>query len=233
MADSIPDILREEHRLRRHIRDLQAEIDRGPRVTKAHQDKVDRQQKALQAEQDLVKKLKVAIQALEVTIKQTNTQIAKARKQLEELSDQRQIEAKEHEITHCETLLATTEEEILLKMAELEEHSVKVPVCEADFKKGQEDFSKYQAEAAERMKRLQAEKKLAETELLKVDGKVPILIKPYLDRITKAHGADAFASVQNRVCSHCQAELTQQLTNELLNKLFVCCKSCGRALYPI
>jgi predicted CXXCH cytochrome family protein len=39
------------------------------------------------------------------------------------------------------------------------------------------------------------------------------------------------AAVQGRTCSACHSEITAQNYNELLQELFVVCKSCDRILY--
>ena len=52
-------ILRDIHRLRRHARDLRAEIERGPRLLKGQQTKVARQEDVVREAQDRLKRLKV------------------------------------------------------------------------------------------------------------------------------------------------------------------------------
>src|SRR5207237_417472 len=76
--------LREVHRLRRHVKNLQEEIDRAPRQEKAQQTKVARQEEILREAQEGIKKSKVAIHDKEVSLKTIHSQIAKHKKQLNE-----------------------------------------------------------------------------------------------------------------------------------------------------
>src|SRR5436309_11100523 len=62
-------ILREIHRLRRHAKDLQAELERGPRLLKGQQAKVARQEEAAREAHDTLKRLKVTSHEKEVLLK--------------------------------------------------------------------------------------------------------------------------------------------------------------------
>src|SRR5919202_130820 len=91
-------ILRELHRLRRHARDLQAEIDRGPRALKAQQDKVARQEEALREAQEVIKRLKVETHDKELTLRGKQQQIAKHERQLNEATSKKEYDALQAEI---------------------------------------------------------------------------------------------------------------------------------------
>ena len=74
-------ILREVHRLRRHAKDLQTEIERLPRQLNAQKGKVVRQEDVLKQAQEGIKKLKVSIHEKEVSLKSKHQEIAKREKQ--------------------------------------------------------------------------------------------------------------------------------------------------------
>ena len=65
----VADILREIHRLRRHAREMQQEIDRSPIVLKAHKNKMEKAEAAAAGGHDALKKLKVATHEKEVSLK--------------------------------------------------------------------------------------------------------------------------------------------------------------------
>src|SRR4051812_21555284 len=89
----IGDVLREIHRLRKHARDLQQEIDRGPIQLKARRNVAAKaEQAAADAHADL-KKLKVATHEKEVSLKAAHAQIAKYEKQQDEVTDKKQFDA--------------------------------------------------------------------------------------------------------------------------------------------
>jgi predicted nucleic acid-binding Zn-ribbon protein len=69
-------------------------------------------------------------------------------------------------------------------------------------------------------------KKVAAEEAL-----LPQDIRQQYERMTKAMGADALASVEGKNCTACYTEMTTQLSHNLQMQQVVVCRSCGRYLY--
>lgn len=227
-------LLHEIHRLRKFIRDAQAEIDRAPKVHKAHQAKIAAQEKLLADAKEDLKKRKAGILSGEAQIKSLNQAIKKHEKQLEELSAPRDIEAKQHDITNTKDLIAKQEDEILAAMTEVDERTAKIPELEAGLTKAKADFANYEKEAAERTERLKKEAATARQALAGEEAKLPASIRSQYDRLVKAHGADALAAVENQSCSHCRVGVTAQNLADLVNKSeFICCRNCGRGMYLV
>ena len=225
-------LLKELHRLRKLIRDAQAEIDRGPRVLKAHQTKLAAQEKALADARDALKHRKADVLTGESQIKSLTQSLAKHEKQLDTLTDPRQIEAKEHDIAHTKESIAKQEDDLLNAMSDVDERTAKVPEFEAAAAKAKADFAVYEKEAAERIVRLKDELKSATAALAAEEAKIPPAIRGQYDRLVKAHGADAFAAVENQNCTHCRVGITQQgLADLKAGNEFICCRNCGRAQY--
>jgi predicted nucleic acid-binding Zn-ribbon protein len=227
-------LLHEIHRLRRFIRDAQAEIDRAPKVHKAHQAKVAAQEKALADAKDDLRKRKANILTGEAQIKSLNQALKKHEKQLEELSTPRDIEAKQHDIRNTKDLIAKQEDEILAGMTEVDERTAKLPELEAAVTKAKADFATYERESAERIQGLKGEAAAATKKLAEEEAKLPANIRGQYDRIVRAHGADSLAGVENQSCSHCRVGVTAQNLADLVGKSeFICCRNCGRGLYLV
>jgi predicted nucleic acid-binding Zn-ribbon protein len=225
-------LLKELHRLRKLIRDAQGEIDRGPRVMKAHQTNLANKEKAVSDAKDALKHRKADVLTLESTIKSLNQSLAKHEKQLDTLTDPRQIEAKEHDIANTKALVGKTEEDYLTAMTDVDERTTKIPAVEAALAKTKADFKVYETEAAERMARLKEEVKAATAVLAEEEKKIPPATKGIYDRLVKAHGADALAAVDSTSCSHCRVGITQQQMADLRAATeFHTCRNCGRLLY--
>jgi len=225
-------LLKELHRLRKLIRDAQAEIDRGPRVLKAHQTKLANQEKALADAKDALKHRKADVLTAEATIKSLNQSLAKHEKQLDTLTDPRQIEAKQHDIANTKGLITKTEDDLLTAMTDVDERTAKLPELEAALAKAKADFAAYQTDAAERVGRLKDELKTASAALAAEEAKIPPAIRGQYDRLVKAHGADAFVAVENQTCTHCRVGITTQgLADLRAGNEFICCRNCGRAQY--
>jgi predicted nucleic acid-binding Zn-ribbon protein len=227
----IPDILREIHRLRRHVRDLQAEIDRGPYQLKARRAVAAKAEEAFHAAQDQLKKLKIATHDKEVTLKTTHQQIAKYEHQLDEAADKKQYDALQHEIATARQKASALEDEILGGMAEAEERTAQLPEQERAAKKAREEQAAFEGDHAARLARLAEQQKAALVELKAVEETVPEQYQPQYQRMVNAYGADALASVQNQACANCHMQITVQQMHDLETGEFVCCRSCGRGLY--
>jgi predicted nucleic acid-binding Zn-ribbon protein len=229
---SVTSALRECHRLRVHLRDLQAEIDRGPRILKEHQDELEAERQAHKGHHDAITHLKLKQREDEGTLKQTEERLAKLEDQLTGISVQKEYAAKELEITHAKEKKGELEDAILATIAELEEKTAAIPAVEEKWKVAQAEFAQFQMEAAERLERLKADMEASRAELAKTEATLPADVKATSDTIVKAKGPDAFAAARNRVCQGCRTTMTEQQFTELRRGAFRVCGSCGRMQYP-
>ena len=229
---SVTSALRECHRLRVHLRDLQAEIDRGPRVLKEHQDELEAERQAHQHHHDAIKHLKLKQREDEGTLKQTEARLAKLEDQLTGISVQKEYAAKELEITHAKEKKGELEDAILAKITELEEQTAAIPAVEEKWKAAQAEFAQFQQEAADRLERMRADMEASRADLAKAEEVLPADVKTTYNTIVKARGSDAFAAAKNRVCQGCRTSMTEQHFTELRRGAFRTCPSCGRMLYP-
>ncbi len=227
----VSDSLREIHRLRRHAREMQAEIDRGPLTLKAHRARAAKIEDVARDAHESLKKLKVTAHEKEVSLKSTVGQIAKYEKQLDTASDTKQMEALKHQIEHAKAQAATLEDEILTALAEIDERTAKLPQQDADAAKAKNDLAAFEAEHQDRLQRLAEELRSALAQLAEVEAHLPADVKPQYQRAVNAYGADALAAVEGQTCQQCHTQITSQQRIELLAGQFVLCKSCGRGLY--
>jgi len=225
-------LLREIHRLRRLVRDAHAEVERGPRVVKAHQNKLAAQDKAVADAKDALKHRKADVLTGESQIKSLHQALGKHEKQLDGLTGPKEIEAKQHDIANTKELIAKQEDDLLAAMADVEDRAAKIPALEAGLAKAKADFQQYEREAAERMVRLKDEAASATKVLAVEEGKIPPGVRGQYDRLVKAHGADALAPVENQSCSHCRVGITAQMYSDLQRGTdLIFCRNCGRAIY--
>src|SRR5215467_1180486 len=92
--------LREIHRLRRFLRDLQTKIDEVPRRLKILQERVTFQEEQFRHAQETIKKLKVKAKEDEGTLKVINEEIGKYSRQLGNIMSKKEYDALQHEIAH-------------------------------------------------------------------------------------------------------------------------------------
>jgi predicted nucleic acid-binding Zn-ribbon protein len=225
-------LLRELHRLRKLIRDAHAEVERAPRVLKAHQNKLAAQEKAVADAKDALKHRKADVLTGESQIKSLHQALTKHEKQLDGLTGPKEIEAKQHDIANKRSLIAKQEDDLLAAMTDVEERTAKIPELDAGLAKARADFQQYEKEAAERQARLKEEGAVAAKALAAEEAKIPPSVRGQYDRLVKAHGADALAAVEGQSCSHCRVGITMQMYSDLQRGTeIIFCRNCGRALY--
>lgn len=231
MAVPVSRALKECHRLRRLLRDLQSEIDLGPRLSRDQLATRAEAEQAHAAAHAAVAALKLKIREDEVTLKQMAVQLAKFEKQLETAG--KEYDAKQTEIRHAKERIAATEEGVLASMEELDARTAALPDADAVWVEAQRQYDEDQAEGKERLDRLAAEHARASAELADVETLLPADAKAHYDRLVKRHGADALAAGTGKVCGHCRTTLTEQQKYDMQAGKFICCPNCGRALYAV
>lgn len=230
---AVTDTLRECHRLRRHLRDLQAEIDRGPRVLKLRQEALDAERQAHKGHHDAITKLKLRQREDEVSLKETEARLAKLEQQLTGISVQKEYAAKESEIAQARGKKGDLEDAVLNTITEIEEKTAAVPAVEAKWAAAQAEFAEFQREAADRLERLKADQALSREALAKAEAELPEEAKAKYDTLVKAHGPEAFAGVREKVCQGCRTALTGHQWLELRGGTFRLCPNCGKMAYPV
>jgi hypothetical protein len=224
-------ILREIHRLRRHVQELQAEIDRGPRLFQVQQARVAKQEEAVRATHEALKRLKVTTHDKEVSLKAALQQIAKYERQLNEAATKKEYDALQHEIAAARATCRRLEDEVLEAMAETEDRTAQVPELEQAAQRARDELAQFERDHQARLAGLAGQRDQAQQALYEVEASLPAAVRAQYDRLLAARGADALAAVERRTCMTCYTEITQQAYHDLTLGQFVLCKSCGRMLY--
>lgn len=231
MSTAVASTLRELHRLRRHLRDLQTEIDQGPRVLKMQRDQLAAEEQGHKDAHETIKRLKLKQKDDEITLKQTEDNLAKFQAQLNSAGSTKEFRAKESEIAQASAKKGEYEDAILTTITEIEERTADLPNVERRWADAQKLFQQYEADAKERMERILADQTASQAQLADWEAKIPPEVKGPYDRLVKKHGPDGLAAVVGRTCQQCRTSITEQQKNSLLAGAFVCCSHCGRGLY--
>jgi uncharacterized protein len=225
------EVIREIHRLRRFARDLQEQIDRGPRQLKAQQAKVVKQEEIQREAQETLKKLKVHLHDKETTLKTTHAQIIKHKGQLNAAASKKEYDALQSEMNAEKALCSKLEDEILAGMSDIEDRTAQLPELEKASQMARAEFKKFEAGAVERRTALVQQLNETTAKLKEIEPSIPADVRTTYNRIVGGMGADAFASVVNGNCTACNTGITAQRSTELLMHHFVVCIACGKMLY--
>jgi predicted nucleic acid-binding Zn-ribbon protein len=231
MSTPVPTILKECHRLRKHLRELQSEIDLGPRVTKIRQKKLAEEEQLHKDAYDAIKKLKLKQKDDEGTLKQTDQRLAKLQSDIHSAASKKEFDAKTTEIAHATAIKNETEDAILAAITEIEERTANLPAVEKRWADAQAEFKQAEAEGQERLERMLADQKVCLTALVEAEAKLPPDVKGPYDRLVKSYGADGLAGLVGRACQQCRTTIPEGAKATLVSGAFMCCPKCGRALY--
>ena len=136
-------ILREIHRLRRHIKDLESKIEGGPRQLKAQQSKIAKDDDNLKKAHDALTQSKLKIHDKEVSIKAIQAEIQKHEQQLGQISTKREYDALRAEISMSRTRIAKLEDDILELMLVSDDKAKAIPEAEKAVAKAKADVAQF------------------------------------------------------------------------------------------
>lgn len=224
-------ILREIHRLRRHAKDLQDEIDRLPRLLKGQQTRLAKQEQAAREAHDHLNHLKVTARQKEGDLKQAQQLILKHQDQMNSASSKKEYDAFKTEIANDRATCQRLEDEILRTMLEVDERTAQLPEVDAAVVRAREEYLAFEKESQARGASLAAQLQEAQRAIQEVEAELPPEVREQYDRQVAARGEDALTAVNGRSCTACYTEITAQNAHALLMGQFVICKSCGRILY--
>ncbi|GIW81756.1 MAG: hypothetical protein KatS3mg105_3563 [Gemmatales bacterium] len=224
-------IIREIHRLKKHIVDLRNELDRGPIRLKKHHDRVARLEDMAKEAEDALRKLKVAVQEKELALKSTHQLIEKHKRQLNEAASTKEYEALLAEIENEKKTCQQLEDEIIAGLEEVEVRAAKLPELAAEADKLKQQTPKIQEELQTRRNEITELLSQAHKQLEAVEATLPADFRDQYNRLVKLQNENAFAEVHGRTCSACYTEITMQCYNDLLQEQFRLCESCGRMIY--
>ena len=219
--------------MRKHLRELQKEIELGPRVLKSRQDELEEEREAHKDHHDSITKLKLKQREDEGTLKQTDTRLAKLAEQLLGIGVQKEFEAKNSEIAQAKAKKADLEDAILATIMEIEERTAAIPAVEKKWAEAQAAFKQFQSEAADRLEMLKTEQASSRALLAKTEEEIPDGIRSRYDKLVKAHGPEAMAAVKNKSCQACRTDLTDQKYIELRRGELIQSSTCGKLLYAV
>ncbi|REJ72254.1 MAG: hypothetical protein DWQ34_10395 [Planctomycetota bacterium] len=221
----------ELHRLHLALREVQQQLDRGPRQIRA------REQLAAQAEADVaakreeLKTLRAAGERKSLELKTNEAKIEELKGKLNAAASNREYDIIRGQIDADTVANSVLQDEILEQLEKVDrvEKEIKEAEAEVEQKRAaatgfRERFEADSVGLSEQAEKLQAEIRGIESGL---GGQVTEKYR----RLVAAHGADALAPVENSVCGYCHVQITRQKQVQLNAGQVVFCSNCARLLY--
>ena len=224
-------ILKELHRLRLLIEDLDEQIAGAPRKLAVQQKRLANQEDANKQAHEHAKELAKQIRDKEGSVKSTQAQIKKYEKQFDEVANKKEYDAHKLEIHNERELISKLEDEILALMTELDDKNAQLPPADKQVQQARADFATFEKDQQELLQRHTQEKTNAAEALKTAEATLPDDVRPQYMRMIAGKGNDALSGLQGRICAACYTEITSQMLSEIKREMFILCKNCGRMLY--
>lgn len=223
--------LKELHRLHINLREVQEQLERGPKQIRAREQIIARKKAELDAQKEQLKQLRMAADQKSLQLKTNESKILGLRAKLNQATSNREYDIFRSQIEADTMANSVLEDEILEALDKVDQAQVslgridqEIAAAQADRERVAKDFLQVEADLKSQAAELESAIRETETTL-------PGDIGEKYKRLIQAHGPDALSAVEGRACSACYVGLTSQNIVELRSGRMVFCKSCGRLLY--
>ncbi|MFO0917743.1 MAG: hypothetical protein U0872_05435 [Planctomycetaceae bacterium] len=223
--------LKQLHELLLQLRDVQSQLESGPRQIAARRQIQEKKQAELEAKRQKLKQLKMTADQKNLLLKANETKIADLRAKQNSVTSNREYDILRGQIDADQMAKSVLEDEILESLEAVDRGQVEVKQFEQEVDAAERDLKNFVAEIEQRIPGLKEQAEALQTQVIDAEKFLPGDIAGNYRRLVQVHGADALAAVENRSCSNCYLSLTQQMIVELNSGKLLFCKSCQRLLY--
>ncbi len=218
------------HDLHLKLKNVQEELERGPRTIKARENLLAKRQAELDAIKALHTERRKLADNKNLQLKTNEAKLADLRMKLNMCNSNREFDILKGQIAADEMANSVLEDEILDCMEQADKLKAQIHDAEKAVADAKDEIRKAgeQVAAAEDGLKGQAQKlKLAVAEAETV---LPDEVALTYRRLVNAFGADALAAVENGVCTACYVSLSPQQAVEVRSGKIVFCH-CGKLIY--
>ncbi len=219
------------HQLLQQLRDVETQLDRGPRQIQARERLVVKAEELLEEKREALKQAKAKTDRKSLDLKTNEAKMAELQTKLNVSSSNREYDLIRGHMEADTVANSVLEDEILEALELVDRMQIEVGQADQQAKDAlaEKERCAEQVTAAESGLRAQAEElssQVREAEKV-LSGDVALQYR----RLLEAYGADALASVDGRICTNCYVAITPQARVELNSGKIKFCE-CGRLLYP-
>jgi len=169
---------------------------------------------------------------LEAQIKDFKSQIAKYKRQLNEVKTNKEYTALLKEIEESQQKVDHLEEEFIAAMLVEDDIQKEIREANQNFAAAREKFTKEKDEIYQKKKEMEEK---SQQLVRRKEGLLPLIPSDQLNlylKIYRKKGHFALSSVRDDFCSLCHMRIRPQVLNELRDtRKLILCENCGRILY--
>ena len=225
------ELLRRLHRIHRQRTDLRGQIDRGPRQIKAGEALIGEANAQLEQARKTLQDAQVACDEKQLQLQSRELRIEELESKLNSAATNREFSTLKEQIAADKQANSVLSDEILEAMERLELLQDDVKQAEAELESQNKAHQERVQEIETKATELKSDLEHVEGELTAAEGEIPGGAKQDYQRLTKAKGEDAFASVDEESCEGCGQTLTTNYIDRLRMSLLIRCPACNAFLY--
>lgn len=219
------------HKLHLQLKEVQDQLERGPRLMKAREQLTLQKQADLEAQKLKQKTLKMAADQKALQLKSNESKIQDLRGKLNSANSNREFDIFKSQIEADTVANSVLEDEILDSLEKVDAAQIGAKKLEAEVAAAKAEEVRGAAEIAAAQPGLQAKIAEVQAELAAAEAYLPGEITLNYRRLVQAHGAAAMAEVNGSICTSCYVSLPPQMVVTLKSGHVMFCKTCARLLY--
>lgn len=231
MDKPLGSVVAEIHRLHQQLREVQEQMERGPRQLKLRQQATVQKQADLEAQKQAHKGLRMAVDQKSLQLKSNEAKIGDLRSKLNQAASNREFDIIRAQIDADTMANSVLEDEIYDTLEKVDASQVSVGQLEAAVTAAKADEAKVASQNQATLPELQARAAELQKVLTAAETALPEDLRGAYRRLAQAHGAGALAEVEGNVCGSCYVSLPPQAAVLVRAGQVILCKTCGRLLY--
>jgi predicted nucleic acid-binding Zn-ribbon protein len=231
MDNRVDNGLAELHRLLLALKEVQEQMERGPRQLKVRQQAIAQKQTELEAQRQKHKALRMSADQRSLQLKTNEVKIGELKIKLNQAASNREFDIIRAQIEADTVANSVLEDEILDALEKVDAAQIAIKKLEEDVAHAKAEETRVAAEINAAQPGFQTRQAELQTAIASAEARLPEnVIAPYR-RLAQAYGAAALAEVDGTTCSSCYVSLPPQMVMQVRDGQVLFCKTCGRLLY--
>lgn len=231
MDQTLGSTVAEIHRLHLQLREVQEQMERGPRQLKIRQQATQQKLAELEAQKQKHKQLRVGADQKSLQLKSNEAKISDLRSKLNQAASNREFDIIRTQIDADTMANSVLEDEILDTLEKVDAAQIGIKQLEAAVATAKAEEARLSAETEKILPGLEAQISALNQALTAAETNLPPDFVLQYRRLSQAYGAGALAEVEGNICGSCYVSLPPQLAVQVRAGQVVFCKTCGRLLY--
>ena len=219
------------HRLHLALKEVQDQLTRGPRQIQAREKVMAQVDAERTAKEEELKQTKAAVDRKNLDLKTNEAKLKDLDRKLNESTNNKEFGILRGQIAADNAANSVLQDEVLEQLDRVDRVQSEIVEIKAKRVKAEQERDRVAAEFAAKAQDLKKQEIALKAQVSEAEKALPVSIMDRYRRLVEAHGADALASAENRMCNSCYVPLTSQQFVQVESKELIFCSSCGRLLY--